>query len=330
MNPKEITTCPATLTPGNNSYSYTALRRMFDNKSVSHILDSDSFKKIKDNICNCSIPGSQKKLTANIVKGKIVPAEKASQGEYIIKFAPSKLSFNNWSQLPANEHLTMQIARQVYKMDTAENALIFFPNGNPAYITKRFDFSKDGEKIKQEDFASLTFKNIETHGEKYKYIGSYAGLGTIFKTYCSAWQIELCKFYKLVVFNYLFGNGDAHLKNFSIQQTPDSDYILTPAYDLANTAIHNDIHDFALDGGLFEKAFYSKTYKRKGHPCVNDFVTFGKMIEVPEIMIEKINSEFLAYNVEIYDLVNRSFLDSTMKKRYVSIYEQRLKRFKAE
>ncbi|MDR2085112.1 MAG: HipA domain-containing protein [Bacteroidales bacterium] len=325
----EINNCPSTLAPGYNSYSYTAIRRLFDNKNVNHILDSGFLNNINENICSISIPGNQKKITVNIEKGKIVPAENGARGKYIIKFAPTKLSFNNLSQLTANEHLTMQIARQVYKINTAENALVFLPNGNSAYITKRFDFCENGEKIKQEDFASLTNRSFETNGHNYRYIGTYAGLGALFKTYCAAWQIELYKFYKLVIFNYIFGNGDAHLKNFSIYQTTDGDYILTPAYDLINTAIHNNINDFALEGGLFQKTFYSKTYKWKGHPCVNDFITFGKMIEAPDIMIEKINTEFLQLKHEVYDLVSRSFLDKGMKKKYIDVYEQRTKRFKS-
>ncbi|MDL2227963.1 HipA domain-containing protein [Bacteroidales bacterium OttesenSCG-928-K03] len=324
----EIDNCPSTLTPGYKSYSYTALRRMFDNKTVSHVLDKDFSKKINANICETLIPGGRKKITANIIKQKIVPAENGTTGKYIIKFAPDEFSLNNLSQIPANEHLTMQIARQIYKINTAENALIFLYNGDVAYITKRFDFTDKGDKIKQEDFASLTYKSIETHGDNYKYIGTYAGLGALFKTYCAAWQIELCKFYKLIVFNYIFGNGDAHLKNFSIQQTKDGDYVLTPAYDLINTAIHNQHNDFALDGGLFQKNFYSKTYKRKGYPCIADFITFGKMIGIPEVFIEKINNEFLQENEEVNGLIERSFLSKKMKKKYLEVYQQRLKRFK--
>lgn len=79
--------------------------------------------------------------------------------------------------MPANEHLTMQIARQVYGISTAENALIFFSDGEPAYITRRFDVAPDGTKIKQEDFAALWNRSGATHGRNFKYTGDYAGMG---------------------------------------------------------------------------------------------------------------------------------------------------------
>ena len=74
---------------------------------------------------------------------------------------------------PANEHLTMQIAQQVFGIETAENALIFFAYGTPAYITKRFDIAPNGEKYAVEDFASLLGKTVQTHGTDYKYTGTY-------------------------------------------------------------------------------------------------------------------------------------------------------------
>lgn len=83
--------------------------------------------------------------------------------------------------MPANEHLTMQIARQVFNIETAENALIFFSNGDPAYITKRFDVKEDGSKRAQEDFASLAKRTPQTHGEHYKYLGNYYELFELLK-----------------------------------------------------------------------------------------------------------------------------------------------------
>ncbi|WP_308993790.1 HipA domain-containing protein [Mariniflexile litorale] len=71
--------------------------------------------------------------------------------------------------MPANEYLTMQIAQQIFRIETAENALRFFKNGDPAYITKRFDLKEDGSKRAQEDFATLAGRAPQTHGEDFKY-----------------------------------------------------------------------------------------------------------------------------------------------------------------
>lgn len=93
--------------------------------------------------------------------------------------------------MPANEHLTMQIALQVFGMKTTDNALIFFNDGMAVYVTKRFDIADDGSKIPQEDFASLARKTKDTHGVDFKYTGSYLDIAKLIKEYISAWPVEM-------------------------------------------------------------------------------------------------------------------------------------------
>lgn len=328
----DIKNCPGTLAPGYATYSPTALRRVFDNKKVSHLLDFSNNESnrvlIDDNIGRISISGVQEKLSAIIEKGKIILTPEGVQGRYIIKPVPDdkRLRFRNF--MPANEHLTMQIARQVYGIATAENALLFFQDGEPAYITKRFDINTNGLKIKQEDFASLLQKTNETHGKYFKYTGSYTDMGVLFPKYVAAWQIEVSNFFRLILFNYLFGNGDAHLKNFSLQQSENGDYRLSPAYDLLNSSLHIQDEDFALEGGLFGEKYYSEVYLQKKHPCQDDFITFGKMIAVPDIQIQKVMKSFLSSQPLVYGLTERSFLDNKLKRMYISSYEERMDRLK--
>ncbi len=328
----DIKNCPGTLAAGYTTYSPTALRRVFNNKKVSHLLDfsndENSRALIDDNIGRISISGVQEKLSAVVEKGKVILTPQGVQGSYIIKPAPDdkRLKYRNF--MPANEHLTMQIARQVYGIATAENGLLFFQDGEAAYITKRFDIRADGLKIKQEDFASLSQKTNETHGKQFKYTGSYLDMGLLFPKYIAAWQIEVSKFFRLVLFNYLFANGDAHLKNFSLQQSENGDYLLSPAYDLLNSSLHIQDEDFALESGLFGKEYYSEIYLQKEHPCQDDFITFGKMIAVPDIQIQKIMKEFLTFQSLVYELTERSFLDDRLKRMYTRSYEERMNRLK--
>ena len=328
MNHPHIQNCPGTLAAGYSTYSPTALRRMFDNKKVSHLLAFSNDKKsrtlIDNNIGRLSISGVQEKLSAVVEKGKVLLTPAGVRGMYIIKPAPEDKRLKYQFFMPANEHLTMQIARQVYGITTAENALIFFPNDNPAYITKRFDTRADGSKIKQEDFASLQQKTKETHGKHFKYSGSYADLGLLFKRYVAAWQVEVSKFFRLLVFNYLFSNGDAHLKNFSLQQSPNGDYLLSPAYDLLNSSLHISDENFALAGGLFAKEYYSEIYQQKGHPCQDDFIILGKMINVPDTQVLKIMNHLITPQPLVYALTKRSFLDNKLKRIYLRCYEERL------
>lgn len=147
--------------------------------------------------------------------------------------------------MPANEHLTMQIASQVYGIETAENALVFFQNGEPAYLTKRFDVDEHNQKKAVEDFAVLAGRSPQTDGEHYKYLGSYLDLFAVMKTYLPIYALESLRLFKLVMFNYLFSNEDAHLKNFSVIETGMGDFRLSPAYDLLNSRYSKqNIHNF--------------------------------------------------------------------------------------
>ena len=221
----------------------------------------------------------------------------------------------------------MQIANQVYKINTADNALAFFNDGSPAYITKRFDYKKDGSKIKQDDFASIAGKTERNSGKDFKYTGSYEDIAMLLQKNVSAWQVEMTKFFSLVIFNYLFSNGDAHLKNFSLQETDGGDYVLTPAYDLMNTSIHVNDGDFALQEGLMPKSEYSEIYSRTSHPCKEDFITFGMRIGVLPKKLSAIIDMFAAEQPKVYELIENSFLEEKVKRMYKQSYQERLHRF---
>ena len=327
---KALTVCPGHLAEGFDRYCPSCTRRLFDGKRVSPCLDFNydaDNADMAENINQLSVSGVQEKLSAVIDNGRIVLTPVGEKGHYIIKPAPvyKHLRFRN--QIPANEHLTMQIARQVYKIPTAENGLVFFKNGEAAYITRRFDYDTDGNKIKQEDFSSLAHKTNATHGRNFKYTGSYEDAATLLRSNVAAWQVQRSRFFALVVFNYLFANGDAHLKNFSLQQTSGGDYLLAPAYDLLNTSIHVADEDFALQGGLIPETEYSDVYTRTGHPCRADFETFGRRIGVlPKKMIAILDL-FTQEQPEVYALTDRSFLDKKVKRMYVKSYQERLSRF---
>ena len=327
---KEFNVCPGTLAPGFDKYSSACIRNMFNGVAVSPILDFNYDADHKDFIVavnRISISGVQEKLSAVIMDKKICLTPADVQGRYIIKPAPDYKHLRYRNQLPANEHLTMQIARQVYKIKTAENAMIFFKNGDAAYITKRFDYNLDGSKIPQEDFASLAGKTEYDYGKDFKYTGSYEDAAALIRKNVAAWRVEMSHFFKLVVFNYIFGNGDAHLKNFSLQQTPAGDYLLTPAYDLINTSIHIDDTDFALQEGLMPRDAHSEIYYNSEHPCKDDFAEFGRRIGVLPKKIANVIELFATEQQMVYDLIGHSFLDDRTKRMYKRSYQEHLHRF---
>ena len=323
MGLPEIKYCPGTLSEGFNTYSRTALNRVFQGRKVYHVLPYDApasnpetDQLFEENRNRMSISGVQEKFSVLLDKNKLRLINENEQGRYILKPIPG--SGKKREQMPANEHVTMQIARQVYGIETAENALIFFKDGTPAYITKRFDVKEDGSKIAQDDFASLAKRTPQTHGEHFKYLGSYLDLFECMRNYLTTYKIEAPKLFRILVFNYLFSNGDAHFKNFSIIETSFGDYRLSPAYDLLNSRIHIDDKDFALDDGLLPgNLFQSKIG-----------LQFAKLAEKAGIS-EKTFQEIMAWMISRSDLVEKmvaaSFLNDTTKRNYLQSYQGRLK-----
>ncbi len=323
----DIDTCPGNLVKGYTTYSPICLRRVFGGKKVSHILPFNPpelsekvAEKFIENRKRISISGVQEKLSFLLEKNLLRLTSEGEQGTYILKPIPRDL--DKLDQVPANEHLTMQIARQVYGLLTAENAMIFFENGSPAYITLRFDVKADGSKWGMEDFASIAGKTKDNAGPNFKYDYSYEGIGKLIQQYVPAWRIEIEKYFSLVVFNYLMSNGDAHLKNFSLLETPEGDYIMSPAYDLINTSLH--VKDTGLALKLLADNSQSPLFKKSGQPSKADFVEFGKRIGIPEERIEKLLTPFLTRQAEVGNLINRSFLSTSSKKTYLLSYNTKL------
>jgi serine/threonine-protein kinase HipA len=328
MSLLEITNCPGTLAEGYHTYSPIALKRMFGGKKVSHILPYTSYKtdnvdveKFIENRKRISISGVQEKLSLLLEKNRIRLTSEGEPGTYILKPIPRDVK--KVDQVPANEHLTMQIARQVYKIDTAENALIFFETGEPAYITLRFDVKPNGNKWRKEDFASLAGKSTDTDGVDYKYHYNYEDLGALIRKYVPSWRVEIEKYFKLVVFNYLFSNGDAHLKNFGLLETAQGDFVLSPAYDLLNTKLHVNDPDFALDGGLFADGFKSRDWKKNTAPSHLDFEEFARRVGVQEKRISALLKPFLERQPLVEQLIARSYLEDSLKKGYLNNYNKK-------
>lgn len=325
MSVPEIKYCPGSLAEGFTTYSPAFLRKMFNGRKVSHILPYDApeineadTEKFMENRKRISISGVQENMSLLLSKNKLRLTEAGEQGTYILKPVPRDPK--KVDQVPANEHLTMQIAAQVYGINTAESGMIFFKNGSPAYITRRFDVKPDGSNWGKEDFATLAGKTKDTAEPDFKYNSSYEEAAELIRQYVPAWRVEIEKYFSLVVFNYLFLNGNAHLKNFSLLESETGDYFLSPAYDLVNTRLHVDDSDFALDRGLFVDDFASDTFRKTHHRGKQDFIAFAKRIGVREDRMEKLLELFLQKQEKVETMVNRSFLSVPNKRGYLMDY----------
>jgi serine/threonine-protein kinase HipA len=316
--------CPGTLAEGYETYSTTCLRRVFDGRKVNHILPYDSpasneatDELFVENRKRISISGVEEKFSVLLEKNKLRLINEGEQGTYILKPIPG--AGKNPDQMPANEHLTMQIARQVFDIETAENALIFFKDGTPAYITKRFDVKKGGGKLAKEDFASLAGRTPQTHGEHYKYSGSYLELFELMKKYLPAYQLEAPKLFRLLVFNYLFSNGDAHFKNFSLLETELGDFRLSPAYDLLNTRMHIEDSDFALEDGLLPKNLSEGK-------VMEQFFSLAEHAKIAQVQLDRVLDKLLSNSKAVEKLIDASYLSDTSKRNYLQSYQTRLKK----
>ncbi len=180
-----------------------------------------------------SISGVQPKLSVKLDKKQNILIPVAEGGEYILK--PQNTTFPN---MPENEQCCMDIAEQL-TIDVPLHCLIPVKDKSLAYVVKRFDRAK-GAKIHQEDFTQVLEQT-----DKYK--GSVEQIGRMLKKISSAPGYDAQLFFERVVLNFIIGNGDAHLKNYSISYRDEDNIRLTPAYDIVcSKLVIHDEEDSAL------------------------------------------------------------------------------------
>jgi serine/threonine-protein kinase HipA len=283
-----------------------------------HTAESDEYREHSKRI---SISGVQAKYSLKKEDDRLALTD--MNGQFILKPIPFG-GFTDLDQAPANEHLTMQIAKQIHKLNTPPNAIMYFSDGSMAYLVRRFDVDANGSKFQQEDFAQLANASVKTMGDSYKYDLSYEDIALLMKQYIPTFKLEVEKLYEMIIFNYLYCNGDAHLKNFSLINHPQKGYVLTPVYDLICTKIHSKTEsDLALT--LFAEG-YPKSFEELGYHTSSDFIEFGIRIGVVEKRAKKLLSGMVEESMFCEDLVERSFLSQETKKMYLAFHKDRRER----
>ena len=315
--------CHSCFKETNDSYCRTCLQKLFDGKKISHILSftRPEFNEQRMNQSDrLSISGVQVKYSAKLEKKELLLTEEG--GRYIIKPIPYG-PFQYMESIPANEHLTMQIANQVFDINTPPNGIMFFKDGGIVYVVKRFDVLENGNKLLQEDFAQLANRSVDNAGKNYKYDYSYEEIAELMKRYVAAYPVEIEKLYSLIIFNYIICNGDAHLKNFSLLRNEQfGDYTLAPAYDLMNTRVHINIEpDTALE--LFKDDFMTEEYKAGSKYMRADYLELGSRIGIKKDRAEKIISRFTSKEEKVIEQVNQSFLPDKLKSSYIELVTER-------
>lgn len=286
--------CYKQLAEGEVDYHKGCARKIFETTMVPALsYTRANIKELAREIVSASttVTGVQAKLSLDISRGHAGEPRRFTivglWGRFILK--PQTDSFAN---LPENEDLTMHMA-EAAGIKTVPHSLIRFADGELCYITRRVDRQKNGTKIAMEDMCQLSERLTE---DKYK--GSYERIAKIIRRYSSAPLLDVVNFWEVVLFSWLTGNADMHLKNFSLFRPADN-YMLSPAYDLLSTAlvITDDVEELALtlNGKKrrikredFEKAMYDSGM---GYKAISSlFDRFSKAIP---LWRELINESFL-------------------------------------
>lgn len=251
-----------------------------------------------------TITGVQPKLSLGIEKMKGETPNRFTivglLGEYILK-PQTKL----YQSLPEIEDLTMHLA-EISKIKTVKHSLIYLKSGSLAYITKRVDREK-GKKFHMEDMCQLTERLTE-----YKYKGSYEQIAKVILKNTHNPGIDIIKFYEQVLFAFLTGNSDMHLKNFSLLKDCYKNYNLCPAYDMvaSQLVIVGDDEELALN----------LNGKKKKIKQV-DFVMAMKNAGINDKSIQNIFNKFSKIIPSWHKFIQTSFLTEELKEKYSELIE---------
>ena len=254
-----------------------------------------------------TLTGVQAKLSLDVNHGQKNEPDRFTivglWGRFILK--PQT---DTYRSLPELEDLTMHMA-EAAKIAVVPHGLISFDDGELCYITRRIDRQPDGSKTAMEDMCQLSERLTE-----YKYKGSYEQIAKLIKKYSAVPQLDLVNFWEVVVFSWITGNSDMHLKNFSLYKTPLG-FCLTPAYDLLSTLIvmPQDTEELAL-------TLNGKKRKIKR----SDFEKAMTASGLNEKVIQNMANKFGKAISKWIDLIDNSFLPNDMKREYKRLIIKRV------
>jgi serine/threonine-protein kinase HipA len=226
-------------------------------------------------------------------------------GGYILKPPTEKYRF-----LPELEDVTMHLA-EISGIVVVPHSLIRLSSGKLAYITKRID-RKNETKIHMEDMCQLTEKLTEQ-----KYNGSHEQIGKAIVKYSANPGLDIVNFFEQVLFSFLTGNADMHLKNFSLIDTPELGYVLSPAYDMIASCL-------VVEGDEEELALTLNGKKKKIKK--KDFLETMNRFNLDTKAIENIFNKFLNSVNAWHDFLDISFLPGNMKMAYHDLINERVAR----
>lgn len=288
------------------------IRRFFTTSSIPKLEINEATLEaiaLESTSKGMTVPGVQKKLSLHLDLDNHTPRLTLVNypAGYILK-----PQVDEFKCLPEAEHLVMCMA-DATGISTVPHALIG-SRDNPAYITKRIDRmigKSETKMLAMEDFCQL---DLRVTADKYK--GSYERCAKVIRKYSSNVGLDLAELFMRIVFSFMVGNSDMHLKNFSLIETEEASntYVLSPAYDLlpVNVIMPEDTEEFAL--ALNGK----KTHIRK-----KDFLIYAEQCGISKKSAEKMIYKIVSMKSDYLKMCNSSLLPDYMKNRFTELIERR-------
>jgi len=295
---------------GNEPYHGRCVKKFFGTGEMPTIeLNKELLKELAEQTINerIAVTGVQPKLSVTLEKhqgtGRLTIV--GLWGEYILKPQHSSLP-----AMPETEDLTMHLA-DIFGVEVCEHSLLRASDGRLVYLARRFDREKN-RKIHVEDFCQLSEFLTEN-----KYKGSYERAGKLILSYCKNPGLDIVKYFELLLFCYLTGNNDMHLKNFSLIHREDS-IDLTPAYDLVNV-------NLVFPKDQEETALLLNGRQKNIH--LRDFEALGTVLGIPEKVRDNSYKKFRNHNPAVQQMIHTSFLPSDMQDTYWQIWNKKQRIF---
>lgn len=303
--------CYKSLQVGQMDYHSKCLSKTFEVKKLPEIeIETKDLKKYAAQIINAhkAITGVQPKLSMWLEKSKNTTrfTIRDDKSNFIIK--PQSETYQH---LPENEDLCMHMANE-FGIEVAKHGLIRLKDGSLAYLTKRFDRLKE-TKIACEDLCQLSESLTE-----HKYRGSHEKVGKTIRQYSTLSGLDTVQYFKLIIFSFITGNADMHLKNFSMWEKDESTFCLSPAYDLISTAlvIKDELEQMSLT-----------INGKKNKLTKTDFENLGRSLQLNEKQILNTFNELRKKKDKFIEWINSSFLLNEQKGNLIDLLITRIDLF---
>lgn len=255
-----------------------------------------------------TVTGVQAKLSMDLEHDVYGRAQRLTivgvMGRYILK--PQTEQFEH---LPEIEDLTMHLA-EIAHIPTVPHTLIRFEDGELNYITRRIDRTNNGQKLPMEDMCQLSGRLTEQ-----KYQASYETIARLIDRYSSVPKLDMINFWEQVVFSWIVGNADMHLKNFSLISEKPNKHVLSPTYDQVSTAIvmPEDTDELALPLNGFQKKLLAM-----------DFVQAMENTGLTNQMAQRILNRFVSLQEKWFSCIDDSFISDAQKAQFKELINKRI------